>query len=297
MRTALELARTYARIGPASRRDASLFDDVESYCFFIGYPRSGHSLIGSLIDAHPQAVIAQEEAAFRYIDARFDRRRFFYQLEANAWRSAAEGRQLRDYRYAVPGQWQGRHDTIRMIGDKQAAGATIRLGLKPHLLDRLRRTVGVPLRVIHVVRNPFDTITTMATRAADRVARKTGGPRPDPDLGEAAGRFNALSRTVVRLQERLGDAVYELRHERFVADPAGRLRGLCAWLDLPVPDEYLAACASIVWDNPQRTRDREPWPDELRSSVDALIADSPHLSGYAFEEESAGESDVGPSRL
>ena len=33
---------------------------VEAFCIFIGYPRSGHSLLGSLLDAHPEMVIAHE---------------------------------------------------------------------------------------------------------------------------------------------------------------------------------------------------------------------------------------------
>ena len=30
--------------------------DLETYCLFIGYQRSGSSLIGSLLDAHPEVV-------------------------------------------------------------------------------------------------------------------------------------------------------------------------------------------------------------------------------------------------
>ena len=35
-----------------------LFDDVERVCLFIGYQRSSHSLVGSILDAHPEAAIA-----------------------------------------------------------------------------------------------------------------------------------------------------------------------------------------------------------------------------------------------
>ncbi len=33
---------------------------ADFYCMFIGYPRSGHSLIGSLLDAHPNIIISHE---------------------------------------------------------------------------------------------------------------------------------------------------------------------------------------------------------------------------------------------
>jgi len=36
------------------------FSKLRNFVLFVGYPRSGHSLVGSLIDAHPHAIIAHE---------------------------------------------------------------------------------------------------------------------------------------------------------------------------------------------------------------------------------------------
>ena len=38
---------------------------------FIGYPRSGHSLIGSLLDVHPNAIVAHELDALKFVGAGF----------------------------------------------------------------------------------------------------------------------------------------------------------------------------------------------------------------------------------
>jgi hypothetical protein len=257
---------------------------VEAYCFFIGYPRSGHSLIGSLLDAHPEAVIAHELGAFQYVRAKYDRVRLFHLLAENARAAAARDRPSREFRYAVPGQWQGRFTHIRVIGDNKAEGATLRLRAKPDLLPRLQGLAGVPLRGIHVVRNPFDCITTMATRAAQRQAERTGGALPAPDLWKAADRYVVLCEEVERLKRALGDAMHEVRHEDFVAQPAEELRKLCEWLGLDAGSEYLAACAGIVWPNPRRTRDRVAWPTDLRSKVETLVARTDHLRGYRFDE-------------
>ena len=35
------------------------------FVLFVGYPRSGHSIVASLLDAHPNVVIAQE--VFKWI--------------------------------------------------------------------------------------------------------------------------------------------------------------------------------------------------------------------------------------
>jgi len=51
------------------RSTAALFDKVRTYVMFVGYPRSGHSLIGSLLDAHPNVVIAHEMDALQFVQS------------------------------------------------------------------------------------------------------------------------------------------------------------------------------------------------------------------------------------
>ena len=37
-----------------------LYDGVETFAMFIGYPRSSHSLVAAILDAHPEVIIAYE---------------------------------------------------------------------------------------------------------------------------------------------------------------------------------------------------------------------------------------------
>lgn len=37
-----------------------LYNDIETFVMFIGYPRSSHSLVGSILDAHPEIIISNE---------------------------------------------------------------------------------------------------------------------------------------------------------------------------------------------------------------------------------------------
>jgi len=43
------------------------FSKLRNFVLFVGYPRSGHSLVGSLIDAHPHAIIAHEVKILAYV--------------------------------------------------------------------------------------------------------------------------------------------------------------------------------------------------------------------------------------
>ena len=49
------------------------FDDIKTYCLFIGHARSGHSFFGAMLDAHPNMVIADEVDSLSYLDSGFGR--------------------------------------------------------------------------------------------------------------------------------------------------------------------------------------------------------------------------------
>ena len=128
----------YVTSSKRSRENRLLFDSIESYCMFIGYPRSGHTLVGALLDAHPRAVIGFERAALMHVHAGYDRDRLFQMLHDSSESGGAARWISGEYRYHVPGQWQGRYDRLQVIGDKQAEGATLRIRARPWLLGRLQ---------------------------------------------------------------------------------------------------------------------------------------------------------------
>ena len=43
------------------------YKSIESFIIFVGYPRSGHSLIAALLDAHPEIVISMEWGALSHL--------------------------------------------------------------------------------------------------------------------------------------------------------------------------------------------------------------------------------------
>jgi hypothetical protein len=45
----------------SAEEHADPFADVHAFCLFVGYSRSGHSLVGALLDAHPGITIAESQ--------------------------------------------------------------------------------------------------------------------------------------------------------------------------------------------------------------------------------------------
>lgn len=254
------------------QRGRDAFGDVERYCMFIGYPRSGHSLVGALIDAHPHALVGHEQDALRYVEAGYSRSRLFNLLLANTQVFAAVGRRWRGgFSYHVPHQWQGRFERIRVIGDKKGGQSTRRLAANPGLLDALRSTVGVDLALIHVVRNPFDNITTLSLKHGR-------------DLSDSIRFYFSLCETVARVKDRSDTrSVLELRHEDIVRAPEATLIELCGFLGLSAPEAYVRDCAALLHEAPHRSRHRLAWRPELIDQVAREIERYPFLEGYAYD--------------
>jgi len=262
-----------------------VLDDLETLCVFVGYPRSGHSVIGAALDAHPDMVIAHELGLFRCLHLRFPARAIYSLLIENSKKHAADGRHVGLYLYEVEGQWQGSYRTLRVIGDKHGEGASVRLMRRPWLLTRLRRTFDLKIRIIHVIRNPYDNISTIYSimekwRSPETVDAKA----PKPRLRQSIAHYFSLCNAVAWIKTQLGtDELFELKHEDFIQNPKHHLRLLCGFLGCEAFSDYLNACASIVLSSPHETRYRAPWDSSLIQEVEERIQGYQHLQGYSFD--------------
>ena len=152
------------------------FSKVKMFLLCIGYPRTGSTLIGSLLDAHPHVVIANEyNLVGRWNEiARHNPSRdyIFNELWENSVKMSTDSKKRRAkdnyfyFSYFVPGLWQGKYDDhISVMGDKKCGGTTRGLSVDKMRFTDLLHKIATPIKFIHIVRNPFDTIATMTLRA------------------------------------------------------------------------------------------------------------------------------------
>lgn len=249
------------------------FPDLRAFCLFAGYGRSGHSLVGSLLDAHPDVVVAHEANALRLVAEGMGRDTLFETLLENSRRSFARQRRQSGYSYVVDGQWQGRYRTLRVIGDKSGGRTTKLIGRTG--LERFAAEVALPLRIVHQTRNPYDLIARRSLVRRDGVPKRT--------LAEAIADFAAMADVNAELIRSGRHAVVTIRHEALIADPRGELARLCGFLEVEPDPAYLDACAAIVYESPHRTRDDVSWSAQDRRAVDAVLARHELLRGYSFD--------------
>jgi hypothetical protein len=270
-RTKREWAAMYTSSLLGARKNPDLAE-LERFCFFIGYARSGHTLVATLLNAHRQVVIAHELDAVRFVRHGFRRSQLVSLIFQRDQQFGENGRTWSGYQYEVPGQFQGRFEDLRVIGDKRARASVLQIAAQPELLERLRRVVKVPIAVLHVTRNPYDNIATEARRRTLSLSKAT-------DWYEQMCRAISVVRPMLDPSE-----LIDMRYEDFTADTAHALSELCRSIGVPPEASYVEACAGIVWPSTRRTRDAVEWSDQDRRGVERLIETYDVLGSYTFED-------------
>lgn len=106
------------------------FGSVKRFVMFFASGRSGHTWLGAILDAAPNAMIANQRNTWHdyFEDDRYKSREDLYSVLAyNSYHCGTSG-WLQVYDYSIPGLWQGGIDSsknaqLEVIGDKAGNGS------------------------------------------------------------------------------------------------------------------------------------------------------------------------------
>jgi hypothetical protein len=249
---------------------ADRYKDVHTYVTFIGNGRTGTSLTAAIIDAHPNAIVSHQLRAIRRL-RKLSRVELFNEIAKNSSKHSRKGKPHYQYRYAIPGTWQGQADPIRVIGDKYAGPDTDRLAKNDfELLNELEKTMsGLRLKFVHAVRNPYDAITTHKRRYYTTLGRA---------LRTCGRREVAVERIKV-----LGYDVLDIHLEHLVESPVAVIGHLYSWLGLKPDRDLVDRCASVVFDQTRITRNSIRWSSRSIAVVEQMIERFEWLNGYHWD--------------
>lgn len=239
------------------------FKKIHTYCLFIGYQRSGHSLIGALIDAHPNAAMGMEVDTLHLVKSGYGRNQIFYCLVRNSEIFTKRlGNIWTNYTYRIPGQFQGTYRELRIIGDKNGGKSTLRLGQDPALYDRLSDLVKCKIKVLHVVRHPLDNISTMIIR------HTPPGAIPGPvDIQAKIDYYFKKVEINDRLRKSGKIDYLDIWHEELLDQPEQQVTRIMEFLGLELFPDYISACASIIYKEPRKSRYDLVWQPDLEKYV------------------------------
>ena len=282
---------------------------VEKFMFFVGYPRSGHSIIGSLLDAHPNVMLSYSFFLFHgvmteTIEHLLQNRTAFFQLlheKSYHYSKVSSSKDQKGYTLDVPGLWSGKFNgKLKVIGDKSAMPTSVEYSksssssLFKDRYEHLCLSVGVPVVGLHVVRNPFDMISThtmyrgLGTTWKSKETNKwtpENKYRNDRLLGSVVKFYMKMAQAVHEMVPLCGMTILEIHNENFVQNPRRELQRLCEFLDVECPKGYLEVCETKTYNKISRTRDLVHWPSTLKQTVEEAIKKYPYFRGYTFEDD------------
>jgi hypothetical protein len=240
---------------------------MNPYVFVVGCPRSGTTLLGRLLDAHPELAIIHEG---RFVAAWFERRRGLtpegavtpklidellrfrpfknVRVSREQLERLADGSQPVAYASFVSGIFDLHGDAHgkRLVGDKT-----------PHYVRSLPtlHALWPGARFIHIVRDGRDVC--LSVRNWKKVTERGGAVAHYSTWEQDPVPTTALWwEWHVRLGREAGAALgpqvyHEVSYESLVDDPAGGCRALCAFLGIPYDEHMLGFHEGRTRDDPE----------------------------------------------
>lgn len=255
------------------------FAALQYFCLFIGYPRSGHSLVGSIIDAHQEACITHEFDALLQYPSFKNKEDFFAEIISLSAEQAKTGRESYGYKYAYDELHQGASQSLRVIGDKKGGSTTQQLTRNEFALDAFAQFVQLPLKIIHVTRNPFDIITT-----------KAGYKNLQPVPLDAQGIQKSIEMITrqARANQKLIDSgkyqVHSFAHEELILNTEQTLQALFDFLELRIDSAFIETIASKLYKKTSNSRSKYSWSAPEISQVENAMLTLPIFSSYRYEK-------------
>ena len=280
-----------------------VIDGIKTFVFFIGVARSGHSIVAALLDSHPHIVISDELDVFNKVlnHRQVNKSTLFNQIwyrsctkavapdpDANL-HSTSKG-----YSLAIDGLYQGSYQSyIDVIGDK-IGGVTIKTFMAdPKLfesqLNKLYALTNLHVKVLHVIRNPYDNIATIVTyrhvkfRQSEVVKIKNSDSKLNASselVDEVIKYYFDLYEASEVMRQQFNLDTMDVHGKDLITDPRATIVKLCDFLQVTCSDDYLDVVSRKIFSGESRTRYNLMWTDEQITRIEGNIQKFSSLRQY-----------------
>ena len=292
-----------------------VIDRVKKFIFFVGYARSGSSIIGTLMDAHPHVVISNEFNIFGHFPGLND-------IQGSSWKdnlfnliynkSKEDAHGSRDssdkgYKLKVDGLWQGRFDEwIEVLGDKCGEKTLHEYSLDQHNFiknyEKLKQDIAIPIRIIRTMRNPFDVISTNLAvivknltefrnlkQAFTSGAKEAKGMQKINSPLHLKSRIDMFFRRSDQVQKIVTifgrENVLDVHNSDLVGQPRATLARIFEFLEVATTAEYLDVCANKVFKSESKSRNMVAWTPQQIRLVETKMKEYEMLRRYSFTSD------------
>ena len=273
---------------------------------FVGWPRSCHSFVGSILDGHPHILVADEYflmTKLRTGRLPIQRDIIFKALYNSSTLSIKNARSMRartermkGYSLIFEDLMQGQfEDHIDIIGDKGGAHVSILLNDKTYNISKtfgiLRKQLRVDIYVIRVVRNPYDNIATHSLYKYG-LKEKLKEMRSLENTSLLQVPKTALSRSAMEYfrlyfaSEKVkaaADKTIDIHCSDLIDNPREEISKLCEFLEVQCSEDYISKCASHVFTEESHTSKLINWLPEVKESIQKKLDSISVFKAYNYK--------------
>jgi hypothetical protein len=169
---------------------------------------------------------------------------------------------------------------ITVIGDKTGHRTMSLLNGNPQVLGEFKNFVGLPMKWIHVVRNPYDNLATWGRLEYEVKQRKNIKTTQAKELDIVIEEYKQLNETILRL--RRSEDVLTVNHEYVVTRMHNTLEEIANFLNISFDPTWRDNVRNSVWPKPRVTRRQIKWNSNQRITIENMINQYSWLNGYEF---------------
>ena len=291
------------QFSPLSSSDV---EQVETFIFFLGHARSGHSIVGSILDAHPHVILAHEANLFLTLNEDLSSKRpqynnksvIFNALWKNSFDSSTSGLRTEEgkahkkgYTLAIDGLYQGTFVApIQVIGDKSGGHTTGLFCSDPlkweQVFLKLNSVLNIPIKVIHVIRNPYDNIATSVIYQSKgltitKVKQHNRSHEANVSImGRLIKKYFDRFRAIQEAKRKYDLNLLEVHGKDLIENPKATILSMCRFLGLSCSDDYLEICSSKLFKTESKTRYKITWTKKFLSAVQDSMMNFKSLKRY-----------------
>lgn len=238
---------------------------MKYFLSFMGYPRSGHTLVAAILNANPNVQISNQLNIFAMDSINLDYIRS-YSLKPETWKDTTQIPHVPKEEITVVGDKTG-HRTVEILNDH------------PQRLGMMKMLVKVPMKWIHVVRNPYDNLATWGKlNFLNKKNKKDTTERAELDL--VIQKYRKLNETIAKI--RRSEDVLTVNHEFVITRMHNTLEEMANFLEISFDPVWRDNVRDTVWKNPRITRGQMAWSQTQRKAVGIIIKQYDWLKGYEF---------------
>lgn len=240
---------------------------------FVGEGRSGHTIVSAILGSHPHGFIGEERKSI----SRWYRDGWSKDQIVNDVLTSGMGKERKTKGFDEK-KVLSYSEPLLFMGDKCGWDATneyTKRGAPKDIFNQFGQFMGMPVKVIVTVRNPFDNISAWC------MSPKYQRLYPDENFlwKRMTRRYRRFHRAAQELIEEAGD-YFVWYNEAAIQDPVGTIQTLSDWLELSADNEWVQDCSSKLFTKPNQRSNQIEWPEKYKKQTFNFIQESPLMRYY-----------------